>query len=182
MICTCNMRLRPFKKVDVDLGTKNILAANSSGVSIIGRSVQVVFDTESHKMILYRLDGSRQIQMSKESVMGYPIVDGRPVLDFADYTCSVRQNISGIMGAGERMVITSRSARTGLTRTYTVETAYTGKGLIYTQTTYQAEKEIMAERFVESVFELYDPGDVVWSFNGGGEGPTTFYDQLQKLI
>lgn len=181
MVCTCNMRLRPFKRIDVDLGIKNVLAANSADISIIGRGVQIVFDAENHKMILYRLEGSKQIQMSKESIMGYPIVDGQPVLDFTDYMCSIRQGISGLMGTGEQMVITSRSASTGLTRVYIVETAYTQKGLIYTQTTYQAEKEIKAERFVESVFELHDPGDIVWSFNGGGEGPTTFYDQLQKI-
>lgn len=155
MICTCNMRLRPFKRIDVDLGIKNVLAANSADISIIGRGVQIVFDAENHKMILYRLEGSKQIQMSKESIMGYPIVDGQPVLDFTDYMCSIKQGISGLMGTGEQMVITSRSASTGLTRVYIVETAYTQKGLIYTRTTYQAEKEIKAEHFVESVFELY---------------------------
>ena len=70
MVCTCNMRLRPFKRIDVDLGIKNVLAANSADISIIGRGVQIVFDAENHKMILYRLEGSKQIQMSKESIMG----------------------------------------------------------------------------------------------------------------
>ncbi len=182
MVCTCNMKLRPFKRIGKEMGPKNILAVESADASIVGRGIRIIYNSESHTISLYRLDGCRAVQVSKESIMGYPMVNGQAVLDFTDFACSVNQDIKALMGAGERMTITSHSPSTGLTRTYIVETSYTGKGLIYTKTVYRSDnKDVAVESFLDSIFELCDPGDIVWSFNGGGEGPTTFYDQLQKI-
>lgn len=80
------------------------------------------------------------------------------------------------------MTITSYSPSLGVKRTYILETSDTVKGALYTQTFYQTENQALcADVFADNLFELYDPGEIVWSFNGGGEGPTTFYDQLQKI-
>lgn len=156
-----------------------ILTASSS---IFGRGVRVDYHADNHTITLYRLEGTKAIQMSKPSVMGYPIVEGKEVRDFTDFACKVERNITGTMGTGERMTITSRSPGTDLVRTYILEVSGTEKGAIYTDITYACEKgKAAVAELVDSVFELYHPGDVVWSFNGGGEGPTTFYDQLQKI-
>lgn len=182
MACTCNMRLRPFKATSKDMGPSNILSTESTTVSIAGRGVKIVFNSDNKTVTLYRLTGSTAIQVSKASIMGYPVVNGEAVLDFEKFSCSVERDVSGVMGAGERMTIISHSPSTGLVRIYTMETSYIGKGLIYAKTVYRASNQDVAiDQFVDSVFELYNPGDVVWSFNGGGEGPTTFYDQLQKI-
>lgn len=182
MACTCNMRLRPFKWIGKETGPKNILAIETADSSITGRGVRAVYDSNSHTITLYRLDGRLAVQMSKASLTGHPVVNGQPVQDFADYTCAIEQDITGVMGTGERMTVTSHSPSTGLIRTYTMETSYTGKGLIYTKTAYQAgDKDVIVDSFPDSIFELFAPGDVVWSFNGGGEGPTTFYDQMQRI-
>lgn len=182
MVCTCNLKLHPFKFVDDKTGPKNILALESAYASITGRGVRIEFDTDNYSTVLFRLNGSESVQVSKESVIGYPVVDGKAILDFKDHACSLEQNICGILGSGERMTITSFSPSSGLTRIYTMETSYKEKGLIYTKTVYQASSKcVYVDCFIDSVFELCDPGNVVWSFNGGGEGPTTFYDQLQKI-
>lgn len=182
MVCTCNMKLRPFKNLGNEVSSKNILTNEASGPSINGRGIKVVYDPKTKKVFLYRLHGSAAIQVSKGSIMGYPVVDGKAVLDFGDFTCSIDQNVTGILGSGERMTLVSHSPSTGLTRIYTMETSYTGKGLVYTKTGYQSDNQnVVVEKFLDSIFELHNPGDVVWSFNGGGEGPTTFYDQLQKI-
>lgn len=182
MACTCNMRLRPFKWLGKEAGPKNILAIETADSSITGRSVRAVFNTDDHTVTLYRLEGRMAVQVSKATPTGYPVVNGQAVQDFTDYTCTVEQDITGTLGTGDRMTIISHSPSTGLTRTYIMETSYTGKGLIYTQTIYQAgSRDVMVDSFPDSMFEMFSPGDVVWSFNGGGEGPTTFYDQMQRI-
>lgn len=182
MACTCNMKLRPFKKVGGDMGPKSILTAEVNGASIFGRGVQITFHSEGQTVALYRLSGSKEIRVSKDSLVGYPVVNGKAVLDFEDFTCCIERDVRGQMGAGERLTVTSYSPSTGLTRIYTMETSYTEKGLVYAKTVYKADnRAVEVDHFLDNIFELYNPGNIVWSFNGGGEGPTTFYDQLQKI-
>lgn len=161
---------------------ENYMAVDTEDSFIKGRSVRVVYRPGSQTITLYRLEGCRAVQASKPSRMGYPVVDGKEVSDFTDFSCAIDRSISGTLGTGERMTITSYSPSLGVKRTYILETSDTVKGAVYTQTFYQAEDQaVRTDRFADSLFELYDPGQIIWSFNGGGEGPTTFYDQLQKI-
>lgn len=154
--------------------------ATETEYSISGNGVKVTFDGE--ELTLHRLDGTTSIQMSNPSAMGYPIVDGEAVQDFAVTSCSTQQDITGVMGTGERMTITSTSASTGLTRTYTLEVSDTEEGVIYTTTTYAAGSSAVAvDTFVDNVFEVVNTGTYLWSYNGGGEGPMHYYDTIQKI-
>lgn len=154
--------------------------ATETEYSISGNGVKVTFDGE--ELTLHRLDGTTAVQMSNPSAMGYPIVDGEAVQDFAVTSCSTEQDITGVMGAGERMTITSTSASTGLTRTYTLEVSDAEKGIIYTTTTYAAGvSAVEVDTFVENVFEVINTGTYLWSYNGGGEGPVHYYDTIQKI-
>ena len=147
---------------------------------ISGNGVQAVYGDEG--LTLYLVDDSGATQMSKPSAMGYPIIDGTPVRDFAPVSCNVETDIVGVMGAGERMTIISESVSTGLTRTYVLETSNQEKGVIYTTTTYQAgDNPVTVDWFVDNEFELYGAEDRIWSYNGGGEGPMHYYDTLQKI-
>lgn len=158
------------------------LAAESTGSSISGNGVRVDYDSGSGAITLYRLDGGEAVQASKPSTMGYPIIGGQSVKDFAISGCTVDTGITGTMGAGERMTITSSSPSTGLTRIYVLETSDAVEGGLYTTTTYQAgDAAVTADWFVDNEFELYNPGNVIWSYNGGGEGPTHSYDSVQKI-
>lgn len=154
--------------------------ATETEYSISGNGVKVTFDGE--ELTLHRLDGTTSIQMSNPSAMGYPIVDGEAVQDFAVTSCATEQDITGVMGAGERMTITSTSASTGLTRTYTLEVSDAEEGVIYTTTTYAAGSSAVAvDTFVDNVFEVVNTGTYLWSYNGGGEGPMHYYDTIQKI-
>lgn len=163
------------------------LAAETSDISantqsISGNGVRVSFDDVTNKLTLYLVDGSTDLQMSKPSAMGYPIVGGQPVRDFANYACMVEPNITGVLGAGERMTITSQSPSTGLTRTYVLETSAATEGTVYTQTTYQAGGVTKAaDWFVDNEFEIFGAQDRIWSFHGGGEGPMHYNDNIRKI-
>lgn len=160
----------------------NFLAVDTEDSFIRGRSIRVVYQPSSQTLTLYRVEGRKAVQASKPSMMGYLAVDGKRVCDFTSLACTIERNISGKLGTGERMTITSYSPSLGVKRTYILETSDTVKGALYTQTFYQTENQALcADVFADNLFELYDPGEIVWSFNGGGEGPTTFYDQLQKI-
>lgn len=160
----------------------NFLAVDTEDSFIRGRSIRVVYQPSSQTLTLYRVEGRKAVQASKPSMMGYLAVDGKTVCDFTSLACTIERNISGKLGTGERMTITSYSPSLGVKRTYILETSDTVKGALYTQTFYQTENQALcADVFADNLFELYDPGEIVWSFNGGGEGPTTFYDQLQKI-
>ena len=161
---------------------KNIIAAQNMDCFISGNGVRVVFDSEDHSLILFRKDGKRLIQMSKPSLMGYPVVGGEPLRDFADYSCSIERNIAGVLGIGERMTITSRSISTGLLRSYILEVSADDDGIIYTKTMYRNDTSASYfDCIVENKFELYDVIDFAWSYNGGGEGPLHYYDTIQKV-
>ena len=128
------------------------------------------------------MEGAQEIQISKASALGVPAVDGQPVQDFKPLSCKVEKDISGVLGVGNRMTICSSSAGTGLTRTCVLETSEEIKGAIYARSTYQAgEKAVAVTGFVDNEFELFHPGKVIWSYNGGGEGPMHYYDTIQKI-
>lgn len=147
---------------------------------ISGDGVRVTY--ENGCLTLYLVDGDSVTQMSKPSSMGYPIINGAAVRDFTPVSCEVEHNVTGLMGSGERMTITSESSSTGLTRTYILETSNTVKGVIYTATTYSVETaEVSVDWFVDNEFELYGAVDRIWSYNGGGEGPMHYYDTIQKI-
>lgn len=64
-----------------------------------------------------------------------------------------------------------------------IETVDDTEGLLYIRTFYTALKDqVEADRFVDSEFALASPEDTVWSYNGGGEGPQSRYDTLQKIV
>lgn len=160
------------------------LAAETSAAetSISGNGVRISYSADSHTITLYRMENGTALQMSKGSTMGYPIVGGKEIRDFTDFICTVEQNITGLMGAGERMTITSHSPSTDLTRTYILETSAATESAVYTQTTYTAgATSVTPTWFVDNVFEIYNPADRIWSYNGGGEGPIHYYDTLQKI-
>ena len=157
------------------------LAADTSK-SISGTGVKVTYDEAARQITLHRVDGGISTQMSKPAEQGYPIVNGQPVKDFTDSSCVVESNITGVLGSGERMTITSQSPSTGLTRTYVMETSTAVDGAVYTATSYQAgASNVTATWFVDNTFELHNPADRIWSYNGGGEGPMHYYDTLQKI-
>ena len=81
------------------------------------------------------------------------------------------------------MTITSYSPSLGVKRTYILEASDTVKGALYTQTFYQTENQALcADMFVDSLFELYDPGEIVWSFNGGGSGVLRFLGTVCRAV
>lgn len=160
----------------------SVFATETTGYTITGSGVKVTFDPANGTLTLYRLDGQEAVQMSNASTAGYPIVNGQSVNDFANYTCTVSEITDGKLGTGDRMVITSTSTSTGLVRTYTLETSDTEASVIYTETSYRATTEAVTPTwFVDSYFELSNHTDVIWSYNGGGEGPMHYYDTLQKI-
>ena len=181
-MCNCTLATSKHGELEKESTPVNILVVTSSESFISGRGVRVLYQPSEHTVTLYRLEGTRAIQMSKPSAMGYPVVNGKAIQDFTDYACKTERNTTGTIGDCERMTITSCSAGTQLVRTYTIEVSKTERGVVYTATTYRAgDKAVAATEFVENKFELFDPGSLIWSFNGGGEGPTTFYDQLQRI-
>ena len=164
------------------MGSANLIDVKTTDSSIAGRSVRVTYHPDSHAITLYRMEGSTAIQMSKPAEMGGPSVDGNEVRDFTDYVCKVDRNIVGTMGAGERLTITSRSPSTSLLRTCIIEVSKAEKGAVYVKTTYQAgNTAVNVSGYVNNRFELADPGTVIWSYNGGGEGPMHYYDTIQKI-
>ena len=162
--------------------SEHILAAESVESTITGRGVRVTYQPDSKTITLYRMEGAAAVSMSKPSTIGCPIVDGTEVRDFSDDTCVVERKIIGTLGAGERISIRSISPSTGLVRTHIVEVCTAKKGVVYAKSVYQAgDADVAVTGFLGNTYELFDPGDLIWSFHGGGEGPTTFYDQLQKI-
>lgn len=160
----------------------SVFATETTGYTATGNGVKVTFNPANGTLTLYRLYGQEAIQMSNASSAGHPIVNGQPVNDFANYTCTVSEITDGKLGAGDRMVITSTSTSTGLVRTYTLETSDVEAGVIYTETSYRATTAAVTPTwFVDSYFELSNHTNVIWSYNGGGEGPMHYYDTLQKI-
>ena len=154
--------------------------ATETEYSISGNGVKVTFDGE--ELALHRMDGTTAVQMSNPSAMGCPVVNGAAAQDFTVTSCSTQQDITGVMGAGERMTITSTSTSTGLTRTYTLEVSDAEKGVIYTTTSYQAgTSAVTVESFTDNVFEIAHSGTYLWSYNGGGEGPAYVGDTVLKI-
>lgn len=152
------------------------------GSFILGNGVKVSYDPAAQALTLYRMEGTNAIQMSKPSTMGYPIVGEQAVQDFTHVSCVVEQDVTSLMGSGDRMTITSRSASTGLTRTYVLETSDAVEGVVYTSTFYEAgDSDANVAWFVDNAFELYGADDRIWSYNGGGEGPSHSGDTLLKI-
>lgn len=150
--------------------------------TLSGNGVQAVFDSADHELTLYRINDGTATQLGKGSNWGYPVIQGVPVTDFDNYTCALLTDINGFAGNGNRMTIESHSASSGLLRTYVLETSNTLTGVIYSKTTYKAEgNDVSVDAFVDNRFELYEPGSQIWSYNGGGEGPQSTYDTLQKI-
>ena len=151
---------------------------STQGIS--GNGVQVIYDDEG--LTLYLVDDSGATQISKPSAMGYPVVNGVPVDDFSAHECTVENGIDGVLGSGERMTIESYSSSTGLTRVYTLETSDSVEGAIYVYTSYYSDlQNISIDEFVENPFELQNVDDRVWSYNGGGEGPSHSGDTIRKI-
>lgn len=164
------------------MDSKNIIASEIAGSTISGNGIRVSYNAENNTITLYCLDGSNKVQMSKPASMGYPIVDDTAVQDFGEFVCAVERGISGVLGLGERMTVTSYSVSTGLTRTCILETSIEVSGALHNMTTYQAgNKNVDVSSYVDSVFELLEANDYLWSYNGGGEGPLHYYDTLQKI-
>lgn len=164
------------------MSSKNIIVSEIAGSVILGNGVRVSFDAEKHTIILYRLDGNNKVQMNKPAGMGYPTVDGAAIQDFGEFVCKVERGVSGVLGLGERMTITSRSPSTGLTRTCILETSIEVNGALRSITTYRAGgKDVDISNYVDNMFELLEANDYLWSYNGGGEGPLHYYDTLQKI-
>lgn len=162
--------------------TGSVFATDPNIKTISGDGVKVTFDMSNGTLTLYRLDGEQAHQMSNASTMGYPIVNGQNVQDFTGFTCAVVQNTEGHLGVGDQMIITSTSPSTGLVRSYLIETSDTVTGALYTETSYRATTELVTPSwFVDSNFELSDHTNIIWSYNGGGEGPMHYYDTLQKI-
>lgn len=162
--------------------TGSVFATDPNIKTISGDGVKVTFDMSNGTLTLYRLDGEQAHQMSNASTMGYPIVNGQNVQDFTGFTCAVVQNTEGHLGAGDQMIITSTSPSTGLVRSYLIETSDTVAGALYTETSYRATTVAVTPTwFVDSSFELSDHTNIIWSYNGGGEGPMHYYDTLQKI-
>ena len=150
-------------------------------LSVAGNAIKAVYNAETETISLYRTDNGIETLVTKPSKVGYPIVAGEKVEDFAITNYNIEKNAEGVMGAGERMTLTSYSESTGLIRQYTIETSST-EDVIYTQTTYRTGNQgIVVDDFVENEFELLNVEDRVWSFNGGGEGPTHVGDTLLKI-
>lgn len=150
-------------------------------LSVAGKAIKAVYNAETETVSLYRTDNGIETLVTKPSKVGYPIVAGERVEDFAVTNYNIEKNAEGVMGAGERMTLTSYSESTGLIRQYTIETSST-EDVIYTQTTYRTGNQgIVVDDFVENEFELLNVEDRVWSFNGGGEGPTHVGDTLLKI-
>ncbi|MDE7220944.1 MAG: alpha-galactosidase, partial [Oscillospiraceae bacterium] len=192
-----------FERTDLEDGIHTIRIVRASGVidvdylvyaieevppvpvdsgTIFGDGVKVCYDADDQTLTLYRTAGNEVIQMSKPATLGYPIVNGAPVTDFSVTSCDTQSNVPTTIGTGDRMIIVSRSASTGLTRTYTMETSHDVSGAIYTSTVYQASASVVnVDWFVENEFELYNAQDRIWSYNGGGEGPMHHYDTIQKI-
>ena len=162
--------------------TGSVFATDPNIKTISGDGVKVTFDMSNGTLTLYRLDGEQAHQMSNASTMGYPIVNGQNVQDFTGFTCAVVQNTEGHLGVGDQMIITSTSPSTGLVRSYLIETSDTVAGALYTETSYRATTVAVTPTwFVDSSFELSDHTNIIWSYNGGGEGPMHYYDTLQKI-
>lgn len=160
----------------------NFSAVQSADISISGCGARVVYHPASHTLTLYRLEGRAAVQLSTDSALGYPIVGGREVCDFTDYSCAVQRKIVGVLGVGQRLTVTSRSPATGLVRTFTLETSGIIRGVLYARTSYRAGGEdVLAEQFVESGWELFEPGPVAWSYNGGGESPINDNDTVRRI-
>ena len=87
----------------------NFLAVDTEDSFIRGRSIRVVYQPSSQTLTLYRVEGRKAVQASKPSMMGYLAVDGKTVCDFTSLACTIERNISGKLGTGERMTITSYS-------------------------------------------------------------------------
>lgn len=149
---------------------------------ISGAGIDVVFDYKTHNIALFLVEGNQRTQMTSSGTIGYPIIAGQPVQDFENYECTTETGISGVLGTGEKMTITATSPSTGLTQIYTIETSDAEKGIIYTTVSYRAgDAEVNPDWFVGNAFELANPTDTIWSYNGGGEGPMHYYDTLQKI-
>lgn len=164
------------------MSAENIQASQASKCSINGCGVSVVFDPNICSVSLFRIDGCTAVQMSKPSNMGYPIVGGNPVQDFEGHICTVERGITGVLGIGERMTLTSHSVSTGLIRKYVLDVSANEIGLIFTTVSYQAgDSSVDIDSIVENNYELCCDDDYIWSYNGGGEGPLHYYDTLQKI-
>ena len=150
--------------------------------SITGDGVKVVFDEATSAIRLYNVNGENELLMSKDSEIGYPVVNGQSVRDFTNHTCTVTTNENGVLGVSQKMTIISTSPSTGLTRTYTLEVSPDVADVVYAHTTYSTgKKSVNVSWFVGNEFTLENNSDTIWSYNGGGEGPSHHYDTVQKI-
>lgn len=148
-----------------------------------GAGVQARFDQDTGEISLYRQqDDGTFLQMSRPSCVSYPVINGEALSDFTNFDCRVEPYTDGAAGSGNRMTVTSHSASANLTRVVKLESIDEVPGLFYISTSYTASgKDVSADRFVDCEFALYEPAQTAWSYNGGGEGPQSYYDTLQKI-
>lgn len=162
-------------------GADSALQQPQSTDFITGSGIRADYDKSAGTLTLYRLNGGGAVQMSRPSAMGYAVIGEQAVGDFIHVSCVVQREISGLMGRGERMIITSKSAGSGLTRIYTIETSEAQNGVLYTRTAYRADSgDVLVSGFEENIFELCERSESVWSYNGGGECPANS-DTIRKI-
>lgn len=146
--------------------------------SIYGNGVRVVFNEKTGTLSLYK----NNTLLGSSTSLGYPIINDKSVQDFSNYVCEVSKGITGKLGEGDRMAITATSDSTGLIREINIETTNEAEGLIFVSTSYRSPRnDIAVEWFVGTTFELTHRSDRIWSYNGGGEGPSHSGDTLLKI-
>lgn len=114
--------------------------------------------------------------------LGKVIADGRTISDFVVTDSEIQNDVKTEFGAADRIVLNMNSESAGITKTLWIDVLADTDGAVVTKTFLTSETDIDSLQVIENEFSLVSPdASRIWSYNGGGEGPQSYYDTLQKV-
>lgn len=127
---------------------------------------------------LYR----KNVLVAESVSMGKVSEGGRTISDFriTDYT--IIDSVATDRGEARRLILELYSSSGKLKKTIWYDLLKEIDGAVFTTTFLEAESGMEVTEVIENEFRLFEPDAAkIWSYNGGGEGPQSYYDTLQKV-
>lgn len=177
VLCMLLSIIQPGAAIAAGLPDKgeNPQTAYTNTEKIRGNHVSIA--VEEGVVKLYRDDALVAESVSWGSVK----MNGTTVSDFTIASQEIQNEVQTACGPAKRLILNMESG-SGLQKTVYYDLLTDIDGAITATTVYTAPSDVTLTDLTDGAFRLVGPDpDRIWSYNGGGEGPQSYYDTIQKV-
>lgn len=175
-LCMLLSLIQPLAPIAAGITNTNDLQTEAADIERVqGNNVSIA--VKDGVVQLYRGD----VLVAESASLGSVKLNGTTVSDFTIVSQQVQSNVQTEFGAANRLVLNLESG-SGLKKTVCYDLLTGIDGAITATTVYTAQSDVTLTDLTEASFRLVDPdSNKIWSYNGGGEGPQSYYDTIQKV-